>query len=89
MLAGEHPLRLWRASRAFGADACQASGADPRAVPEIESGKKPGSLSALKALASALDIAADLVLPWRGRSSKGGERPAARRRGLPQLSIKG
>lgn len=89
MLAGEHPLRLWREHRNMTVRGlAKRAGLTAAYVSEIETGRKPGSLTALKALAAALDVEVDLVLPWPGRP-KTAPRRAARRRELPQLSGKG
>lgn len=57
MLAGESPVRVWREHRGMTAKAlAEAAGVARGYVSEIESGKKPGSLSVLKKLATALRV---------------------------------
>ncbi len=57
MLAGEHPLRLWREHRSMTLDALsRATGVAAGYLSEIESGKKPGSAVSLKKCAAALNV---------------------------------
>lgn len=57
---GEHPLRVWRTHRGMTARALAAAAGIPSSyVSAIERGVKPGSVKALKNLASALDVALD------------------------------
>ncbi len=60
LTTGEHPLRIWREHRRLTL-AALAERADVPAsyISEIETGKKPGSVKALKALADALDVDLD------------------------------
>ncbi|NTU76635.1 MAG: helix-turn-helix transcriptional regulator [Alphaproteobacteria bacterium] len=60
MLAGEHPLRLWREHRGLTLDALsRAAGVAAGYLSEIESGKKPGSVASLKKCALALNVHLD------------------------------
>jgi len=57
MRAGAHPIRIWREHRGLGLNAlARASGVNASYLSEIENGLKPGSVSALKKLAAALDV---------------------------------
>jgi hypothetical protein len=64
MLAGDHPLRIWREFRGLTMEQLdEKSGVTQSYISEIETGKKPGSVAAMKALAGALGVAIDdLVL---------------------------
>ena len=54
MLAGEHPVRLWREQRKLSLRELAArSGVGPSYLSEIESGRKPGSVKAPRELAQA------------------------------------
>ncbi len=58
--AGEHPLRVWRKHRGLTLAAlAEKSGVGRSYIGDIESGKKPGSVRALKALADALRVDLD------------------------------
>lgn len=60
LLGGENPVRVWRRYRGLSAKAlAEKAGLSAAYLSEIEAGKKDGSLSSLKALASALDIELD------------------------------
>ena len=60
MLAGEHPLRLWREHRGLTLDALsRAAGIAAGYLSEIETGKKPGSAASLKKCAVVLKINLD------------------------------
>jgi hypothetical protein len=57
MLTGESPIRVWREHRGITAKALSEASGVPRGyLSEIENGKKPGSITALKKLASALGV---------------------------------
>ena len=57
MLAGEHPVRIWREHRGLTARALAAKAkVDAAYLSQIETSKKPGSVKALKALARALGV---------------------------------
>jgi len=60
LLAGENPVRVWRSHRGLSARelALKAELSAPY-VSEIESGKKEGSLSAMKRIAAALAVDLD------------------------------
>ena len=64
MLDGEHPVRIWRDHRGITASALAvAAGVAPAYLSEIETGKKPGSVKALRALARVLEVAVDDLVP--------------------------
>lgn len=64
LLAGTHPVRVWRDHRGLTARAlAAATGIAPGYLSEIENGKKPGSAAALKALASALGVDMEDLVP--------------------------
>ena len=63
MLAGEHPARLWREQRGLTlGDLAARAGIAPSYLSEIETGRKPGSVSALRKLAGALGLTVDDLL---------------------------
>ncbi len=64
LLAGEHPVRIWREHRGHSQEdlAGKASIAQSY-LAEIEGNKKPGSLDAYRKLASALGLNVDDLLP--------------------------
>jgi hypothetical protein len=56
----EHRLRVWRDYRTFTMQQLEAkSGIKQSYISEIETGKKPGSIATMKALADALDVTID------------------------------
>lgn len=60
LLAGENKVRVWRGHRAMSArDLAAATGLSAPYISEIESGKKEGSLSAMKKIAEALNVDLD------------------------------
>ena len=64
ILSGEHPLRVWRQHRGLTlARLAEKAGLTHGYISEIESGKKDGSLRALRALARALDLDLDDIVP--------------------------
>ena len=64
MWAGEHPVRIWREHRGM-TQVCLAeyAGIDRVYLSEIEGRKKPGSVAALRALAEALSVTTDDLVP--------------------------
>jgi hypothetical protein len=60
IVAGEHPVRIWREYRGFGLNALarEAKISAPY-LSEIEKGVKPGSVAAMRSLAKALKIGLD------------------------------
>lgn len=69
MRAGEHPVRIWRTHRNLGLNALAEKASVARSyLSEIESGKKPGSATALQRIAKALDVDMDEVMPVRRAS---------------------
>ncbi|MBM3567703.1 MAG: helix-turn-helix transcriptional regulator [Alphaproteobacteria bacterium] len=66
LAAGESPVRLWRQRRKLSARVLAAKAKiAPTYLSEIETGKKPGSMRALAALARALGVALDDLAPRR------------------------
>lgn len=69
LLNGENPIKVWRKYRGFTlaelSDATDAKGrrVDIAYISEIERGKKPGSVAALRALAAALGVDLDDLTP--------------------------
>lgn len=64
MLTGEHPVRIWREFR--GLNMLELAGKADVAqgyISEIETGKKPGSIATMKALANALGVTVDDLIP--------------------------
>ena len=60
MLAGENPVRLWRQHRGQSArDLAEKTGLSAAYISEIETGKKDGSVSAVKKIAQALGVEID------------------------------
>jgi DNA-binding XRE family transcriptional regulator len=57
---GENRVRVWRTYRGMSArDLAEATGLSAPYISEIESGKKEGSLSAMKKIAAALNLDLD------------------------------
>lgn len=64
LLAGEHPVRVWRSHRKLSPQAlADHAGVGRSYLVEIESGRKPGSVAAYRRLAGALGVAVDDLLP--------------------------
>ena len=63
VLEGENPLKVWREYRGLTQEQlAEAVGGISRAyISEIESGKKPGSLKVLKAIAQALNVDLEMI----------------------------
>jgi DNA-binding XRE family transcriptional regulator len=65
LIAGEHPVRVWRACRGLTRrQLAAAAGVSPSYLTEIETGKKPGSFDALAKLAIALRVPLDDIAYW-------------------------
>ncbi len=63
LLAGESPIRIWREKRGLTQRAlAEAASIQTGYLSEIESGKKPGSITAHHALAKALNIPMDYLI---------------------------
>ena len=74
LIAGEHPVRVWRSHRRLTREAlAAAAGVAPSYLTEIETRKKPGSFDALAKLAAALHVSLDDIACWLD--------PARRRKG--------
>ena len=68
LIAGEHPIRVWRAHRGLTREAlAAAAGVSPSYLTEIETRRKPGSLDAMIKLAAALRISLDDIGAWLRR----------------------
>ncbi len=66
LAAGEAPLRVWRAHRGLSLRALAATaGISAAMLSEMETGKKEGSVRTLLALARALGVDMDDLVPWR------------------------
>ena len=60
LLAGENPVRVWREYRGLtGVELAAAAGVAASYLSAIENRKKPGSINALKRLATALRVDVD------------------------------
>ena len=60
IVEGEHPVRVWRTHRGMTARSLAAAAGIPSSyLSAIERGVKPGSVNALKSLATALDVPLD------------------------------
>ena len=58
--AGEHPVRVWREHRGMrAAELATAAGIAASYLSDIENGRKPGSVKALKSVANALSVGVD------------------------------
>jgi ribosome-binding protein aMBF1 (putative translation factor) len=64
MMAGEHPVRIWREQRGLSQEDLASKAQVARSyLAEIEGRKKPGSLDAFRKLANALSLMVDDLLP--------------------------
>jgi len=64
LLGGEHRLRVWREYRGLTMQQLEVkSGIKQSYISEIETGKKPGSLLSMKAIATALGVTVDDLIP--------------------------
>jgi DNA-binding XRE family transcriptional regulator len=64
LLAGEHPVRLWREHRGLSQEQLAGKAHIARSyLAEIEGRKKPGSLDAYRKLANALGLTVDDLMP--------------------------
>ena len=83
LVAGEHPIRVWRAQRGLTREAlAAAAGMAPSYLTEIETGRKPGSFDAMVKLATALRVSLDDLAVWlkpAGRSKTRGAAGEAQR----------
>ena len=65
LIAGGHPVRIWRKHRGLTVSQLAAkTGVAQSYLTEIETGKKPGSLDAMKRLAAGLGISLDDLVAW-------------------------
>lgn len=66
LVRGESPLRVWRERRRLTVRGlARKAEVDPAYLSQIETGKKPGSVRALAALARALNVDLDDLVPTR------------------------
>lgn len=71
LMAGEHPVRIWREHRGLSPQALAGKAGVGRSyVLEIEGSKKPGSGAIYCRLASALGVAVDDLLPAEADGTK-------------------
>ena len=64
MLEGEHPVRLWREQRGLTlSELADRAGIAVSYLSEIESGRKSGSVRALRKVAKALGLTLDDLVP--------------------------
>lgn len=64
LVGGEHPLKLWREHRKLTVEAlAEQAGISKAFLSQIENGKRHGTAKTLKALAMALQIPVDLLIP--------------------------
>jgi DNA-binding XRE family transcriptional regulator len=64
VIEGEHPVRVWREYRGLSASAlAEKAGVSKTYLSEIETGRKPGSVEAYKALAAVLRVPIDAIVP--------------------------
>jgi ribosome-binding protein aMBF1 (putative translation factor) len=76
LLAGEHPVRIWREHRGLSQEQLAGEAGVARSyLAEIEGGKKPGSASAYRKLANALGLAVDDLMPADETRSPGLHEP--------------
>lgn len=65
LMAGEHPIKVWRRYRGMADEAlAAAAGISQSYLAEIETGKTPGSFAAFTKIARALDITLDDIAAW-------------------------
>ena len=65
LVAGEHPIRIWRLHRGLTREALAvAAGVSRSYLTEIETGRKTGSLRAIMKLATALRVSLDDIAAW-------------------------
>jgi DNA-binding XRE family transcriptional regulator len=68
LIAGEHPVRIWRTHRGLTRGAlAAAAGVSPSYLTEIETRRKPGSLDAMIKLSAALKVSLDDIVIWLRR----------------------
>jgi predicted transcriptional regulator len=64
IIDGENPVRVWRRHRGLSqAELSRRAGYSPSYVSDIEMGRTDGSVRAFKAIARALDVDLDMVVP--------------------------
>jgi DNA-binding XRE family transcriptional regulator len=65
LIAGDHPIRVWREHRGLKSqELARQARISPALLSEIENGKKEGSIKTLAALARALRVDLDDLVPW-------------------------
>ncbi len=69
ILDGEHPVRVWREYRGLtGAKLAKRAGATQSYISNIETGKRQGSLQTMMAIARALGVDVEDLVPHGGDS---------------------
>lgn len=64
IVGGENPVRVWREHRGVkGTELASAAGIAQSYLSQIEGGKRGGSIGALRAIAAALDVTIDDIVP--------------------------
>lgn len=85
LIEGEHPVRIWREHRKITlSELARRSDVPVSYLSEIETGKKPGSVAALKEVATALGLGLDDVV----KVAIGAEKRAVGMRDRPQAGLK-
>jgi DNA-binding XRE family transcriptional regulator len=65
LMAGEHPVRIWRMHRGLTRGAlAAAAGVSPSYLTEIETRRKPGSLDPMIKLSRTLRVSLDDIAAW-------------------------
>jgi DNA-binding Xre family transcriptional regulator len=81
LLVGDHPIRVWRAQRNMSlAKLARRAAVAPAYLSEIETGKKPGSVSALQKIARALEVDLGDLVPRAQKMSRSGRSVRRNRR---------
>ena len=81
LVAGEHPIRIWRLHRGLTREALAATaGVSPSYLTEIETGRKPGSFDAMIKLAASLHVPLDDIAAWLKSGSSSEKNRSGRQR---------
>lgn len=72
LVAGEHPLRIWREQRKLSlAQLARMAGVPAISIGEIEAGKKAGAAATMRVLAAALSLDIEAIKPAKKRVASG------------------